>query len=96
MLGGFGGHGVEGDPEHRRPGLVPPLVQHVDGDLLGVALGHGVALAAAHQGPGAFQNVDRVLWCELVWPGSTTEYVIVQVAGASSSEISLAGPPPGW
>jgi hypothetical protein len=35
------------------------------------------------------------MWCELVLPGSITEYVIVQVAGASSTEINLAGPPPG-
>jgi hypothetical protein len=35
------------------------------------------------------------MWCELVWPGSITEYVIVQVAGWSSSEISRTGPPPG-
>jgi hypothetical protein len=35
------------------------------------------------------------MWCALVVPGSITEYVIVQVAGLSSSEISLAAAPPG-
>ena len=61
VLGGLGRQRVEGHPQHRGLGLVPPLVVHAAGDQHAVAFGDGVALAAADQRARAFQDVDGVL-----------------------------------
>src|SRR5882724_1179786 len=56
----LGSHRVEGYPQHRSLGLVPPLVKHIGGHQYPVPFRNGIALPLAHQGPRPLQHIDRM------------------------------------
>src|SRR5712691_7865725 len=60
-LVGLRNHRVEGHPQHRSLGLVPPLVVHIRGHQHPVPFRHGIALPLAHQGPRPLQHVDHMV-----------------------------------
>ena len=56
----LGSHRVEGDPQHRSLGLVPPLVVHIGGHQHPVPFRDRIALPLAHQGTRPLQHIHRM------------------------------------